>query len=436
MAPSVLFVGDHTDQPNVGGRSQSLALADLLRKRFAISDFVPGRVVNGNARYIRTILPSSLVRSLIYRRAEVRWADCIVKAEEKLGAGDFITDDPGTSAENILKYSKKYSDIDNLRRQVESADIVVINGEGSGVFSTPPRRDFSFNLAMAELGLRLGKAVFVVDTILSDCPLTGRNDASIAAAADVLGRCTGVHVRDLQSLEYARDHMPYVRCRYVPDALFTWYDLIQDPAFKPPQCGDFSIPFPEDRRWLGRVDFSSPYVCVAGSSLCAYEPERAIPRFRRLVEKLHSRGLPVLLMQTCGGDAFLEQVAAETGTAFVPVQCPVYLAASIISHAHVFVSGRFHPSILAGLGGVPSVFLAAHSHKIHSLVESLGYSDEPIHSAFPTDDEVGLIVERVGSLWAREGAPSELRKALRATARQCATAASETVNLIHEASVS
>ena len=50
------------------------------------------------------------------------------------------------------------------------ADLLVLDGDGDIIFSTPPRRATLFLLAMIELGIRLKKPVFLVNSMISDCP--------------------------------------------------------------------------------------------------------------------------------------------------------------------------------------------------------------------------------------------------------------------------
>jgi len=429
-AVKAFFVGDHTDGPNWGGRAQSLALASLLRRRFVVSGSVPGSRVVGGGPIVHTLFPHAIGESIHYRRKQAVWLGWLARLQDLFGAGDFITGDPGQSAATILKYSGRFPELGALRRQVEEADLVVLNGEGSGIFGTPYRRDFFFYLAMAEVGLRLGKPVFFVNTIFSDSPRTGRNVESLAAAEGVLSRVTDVHVRDPYSLEYARETMPRVRCRHVPDALFSWFDRVQDPGFRPPEVGDFAVPYPEEEwRWFGRLDFSRPYVCLGGSSRAAEEPKRAQESFRRLVDAMDALGLPVVLVETCRGDAFLRDVVAETGAAFVPRNCPIMTATAILTHARLLVSGRFHPTILASLGGTPSVFLEAHSHKMRSLQESLGYVDEPVFSTFPDEAEVARIVERSRDVLG-DGGYEGMRAGVLDAAHRRAEAAGRTADII------
>ena len=45
------------------------------------------------------------------------------------------------------------------------------------------------------------------------------------------------------------------------------------------------------------------------------------------------------------------------------VEVPILLGATVLANSKLFVSGRYHPSIMASLGGTPCIFLGSNSHK-------------------------------------------------------------------------
>ena len=63
-----------------------------------------------------------------------------------------------------------------------------------------------------------------------------------------------------------------------------------------------------------------------------------------------------------------------------------------LANARLFISGRYHPSIFASLGGTPCIFLASHAHKMGSLSRVLDYDVHRQFSAFPDDSEISEIV--------------------------------------------
>src|SRR5690606_5296901 len=72
------------------------------------------------------------------------------------------------------------------------------------------------------------------------------------------------------------------------------------------------------------------------------------------------------------------------------------VAAEILAHAELVVTGRYHPAIMAGLGGVPCVLLGADSHKTASVQWMLRYPAVHVFPEQPTDTDVGAILR-----WAR-----------------------------------
>lgn len=70
-----------------------------------------------------------------------------------------------------------------------------------------------------------------------------------------------------------------------------------------------------------------------------------------------------------------------------------YCSRKILANARAFVSGRYHPAILASLGGTPCVFMASNSHKTKSLQELLKYENVVEYPVLPSDEEIMSIVQ-------------------------------------------
>ena len=67
------------------------------------------------------------------------------------------------------------------------------------------------------------------------------------------------------------------------------------------------------------------------------------------------------------------------------------MCGAILANAMLFVSGRYHPSILASLGGTPCIFLGSSAHKMHSLQKLLEYEyirEFPVHPSNKEMDEM------------------------------------------------
>ncbi len=391
------FVGDNRTSPN-WGRGASIALGQLLSGAFEVSARLTGDTFvlsTAPAGYVNTLMPAryyGLFRRLLQNRRRRRLVDWYLRFERCLGARDFISGDPVDSINTLLARRNRYPALEQLYQHANAADLVVIDGDGDIVFSTPPRREALFLLAMIELGLRLRKPVFLVNTMISDCPLSGRNAHTLAAARRLLAHCRAVALRDPESLEYVQREMPGVNCCYIPDSLFSWYPLYEPAASQPPPNGDFLLPYPEREDSWGRLHFAEPYICIGGGALASSQPDRAGPGYAQLVEAIKTLGCKVYLTENDTPDSFLQAVARDRGVGLVPVGTPILMGGAVLANARLFISGRYHPSIFAALGGTPCIFLGSHAHKMQSLARVLEYEETREFGAFPNESDIGEIV--------------------------------------------
>ena len=426
MRRKLFFIGDNRNGWN-WGRGASIALRELLDSVFEISGAVTldwFDLTTAEAGYVGTILPNRYYRHFRYllerrSRASIGW---YIRLEELCGARDFIAPDPSESVDNLIRYKDRIPALGWLFERASEADLLVIDGDGDIVFSTPPRRTALFFLAMMELGIRLQKPVFLVNSMISDCPKTGRNVETLNAFRSLLEKCSAVTLRDPESLAYVETEMPQVKISLIPDSLFSWFPIYNDVASSVPCNGNFVLPFPEKDEYWGRLDFSKPYICIGGGSLASWYPDRAQQCYSRLIDAVQKLGYQVILTENDRPDSFLEKVAAEKGLGFVPANTSILMAGAILAGARLFNSGRYHPSILASLGGAPCIFLGTDSHKCGSLSRVLGYEVHRQFDAFPEKAEIDEIASLANEYLERgEALRTRVRKAAKA---RCAEAQS------------
>lgn len=391
----LLLVGDNRTSPN-WGRGASIALRQMLSESFHVIGSVSGDLFDlsvAEAGYIGTMLPARYYRFFRYswqRRAR-RPYSWFMKLENLFGAKDFVAEDPAVSVDNLLAHKDKHRALARIYDYASEADSIVVDGDGDIIFSTPPRRQTLFLLSMIELGIRLKKPVFLVNSMISDCPASGRNDATVATARRLFSQCKAVSLRDLESLEYVKTEMPETNASFIPDSLFAWYPRYDRCSSRPPADGDFLLPFPENENLWGKLDFSQPYICIGGGALAASRPEEAIPAYVGLVEAIKQIGFRVYLTENDTPDSFLHRVAEETSVGIVPVDAPILICGSVLAHARLFISGRYHPSIFASLGGTPCIFLGSHAHKMRSISRLLDYGVHREFSGIPEAAEIAEI---------------------------------------------
>jgi len=422
----VFFIGDNRISPN-WGRAASIALGQLLSSSFDITGRVTGEFFDlsvAEAGYVGTFMPPKYYRHFRYLllrrwRRPVAW---YIKLERLFGARDFIAEDPVVSIDNLLAHKRRHPALARIHDQATEADLLVLDGDGDIIFTTPPRRTTLFLLAMIELGTRLKKPVFLVNSMISDCPLTGRNNTTLAAARRLLAQCRAVSLRDPESLEYVQKEMPETNSSFIPDSLFAWFSLYASGTSHPPLSGDFLLPYPEKDEYWGKLDFSQPYICIGGGALAASHPDNSVRCYARLVDAIRQLGYRVYLTENDVPDSFLQRVAREKDVGIVPRDAPILLCGAVLAHARLFISGRYHPSIFASLGGTPCIFLGTHAHKMGSLSRVLEYDDARQFNAFPSDSDIAEIVSTARGYLAQG---ESLRARIRQVAKlRCAEATS------------
>jgi exopolysaccharide biosynthesis predicted pyruvyltransferase EpsI len=121
---------------------------------------------------------------------------------------------------------------------------------------------------------------------------------------------------------------------------------------------------------FGSIDFGKPYVLISDSSAYKNNDEylQVGKQFARLVGKLIKEGLNIFFINT-GTKTILKYAANITRTQIIPCDINILQATAILGSAQVLISGRFHPSIMASLGGTPCIMMTSNSHKSMAFVD-------------------------------------------------------------------
>lgn len=330
---------------------------------------------------------------------------------------------------DIARYDEEYRKVAGA---IKDADCVVINGEGSIVFTSPPRHEVLFQMMIIELAAdHYRKPVFYINALASDCPVSGRDLESVQFISRVLEKCAAIALRDPESERIMREILPNQKIYCIPDALFYWQKRVKEYIEMIPPNGNMLLPRGEaDDCQYDTLRFDRPYICIGRSSLAAWEPERSIEPYINLIYEVKKIGLTVYLFISCSGDTLLRKVAEMTGTPFIPLQTPVVAATAILANAKVVISGRFHPSIMASLNGTPCIFLSANAHKSNSLQKMLGYQNNEVFSVRPDTNEIKKISD-LAKEYLRKG--EGLRKEIMSTVRKYADNTSALLSIIDNA---
>ena len=153
----------------------------------------------------------------------------------------------------------------------------------------------------------------------------------------------------------------------------------------------------------------------------------AIEAYSNLAQRIRKElDCNVYLIDVDEGDEFLIEVGRRTHIPVIPMDIPLIPAAKILANARAYISGRYHPSILASLGGTPCVFMGSNSHKTTSIQELLQYETIKEYNVLPDDDECSKIIcdarEKINN--------RELRKTIKNRAYELCNEAKKIVEII------
>lgn len=403
----ILYVSDNRCRENYGCRATSTALSQLIGSSHEIVGHISG---------MYTYMPGDLVFNKGWSRDKYTkfskrkyfayWAKLyclfhrgVSKIKHRkflLGEYDFVSYDLDLSIENLIKCLPANPHISEYDLRQYDFDAMVVNGEGSFIFAKKPWRESMILLMLMHWAQKLGKKVYFMNAMLSDDPNSEHNDRTVELANQIFSKCEIVQVREDVSFAYTKKHFPELENVYLkPDALFTWYPLVND-DFEV-KDGKYFMPFGrESDEFYYAFDFSKPYILIAGSSSSRLHSDLndTIKSYEALTNHIKNSfpSYNVYLIITCGGDDFFYEVGRKTKTNVIPAEMPIVAASKILANASLFVTGRYHPAILASLGGTPCVFMGSNSHKTYSLQVLLEYKNPVEFDCLPNDGEIARII--------------------------------------------
>lgn len=399
-----LLVGFGIDKNNWGNRGTSLALLSLLSAKGIVNGFIFAkekniRLVSYPLQKISGKLSWELYNFSQKSPTSKAGAFSAYLSSKFLDIGEFIKEEPADSADFILNNIEHTPYLRSLVERINDCDEVVINGEGDAIFTTPPRRTYLFLLAIIALAARLEKKTHFLNSIFSPSPNNTVDNSTIEITRETLKSCSTITVRDPLSQSFVREHLPELSSLLVPDALFAWNQLyLKNLSSNTQDNKALLFPFLDGAPVFDYDIISRPYVVIAGSSRIEGTSAHAISSYSRLISKIKSQGMQVICCQPGPGDEILQIAAKYTSVPYVKGSIPIMAAATLLSNAECFISGRYHPSILSSCGGTPCIFLSSNSHKNLGLQELLGYEYPHQYTCPPSEIETDHILEELSKL--------------------------------------
>ncbi|WP_421656732.1 polysaccharide pyruvyl transferase family protein [Leptothermofonsia sp. ETS-13] len=426
----VFFVNDTSDSKNWGCRATTGALRRMVNetgivdithtlylKRMSLSE----RYISSNFKEIEDIFTSifehlptgkSLTRYVQQRWIGPRW-------NRIAGARDVI---PNFFEEFPIFAQKMLSgEILQLERKaLEECDLVFINGEGS-IYDRQRKGRMMLFIAY------LAKVHFGKPCVLANHTADVHDPIMAEMVAQVYPLLDDVIFREPLSAEACQAFVREDNSALAADAAFTYQPVEKTLlASLGSRDGYFSI-HPDSASGFNP---SQPYICVGGSSIYlrrdrpSYDP---IPGFKILCEKLRQYVAPVVLTAPDPVDEkIFRPIAQELNLPLISLTTPTQQAVDILGNADVYISGRWHPSILALTGGTPIVTFTANTYKTQALVQQMGL-DAPTFDALNLHKEAGDVVD-LAKFYLDQG--ESLRSKIRSQAEMMAQLAQKNVRYL------
>jgi len=245
--------------------------------------------------------------------------------------------------------------------QVQWADLVIYNGEGS-IY----RRNHSAvkALFMSWYARKiLGKPCAYLNGGLH---LTHVEPFLPPMARRTLVELDAVSIRESWSLKCAEEFVPGVKAELLPDSVF--YYACQPPAAPLPAR------VPEGLAPGG-------YFCVSGGQMPHSLVRGKDAPLCRLIRALQAKGLKAVILAREDEDQYLARVAEMCGCSFHGRELGVGEVLGILRSAALQLSGRYHHFIFGSLWGVPAIGFAAMSHKVQGVAEWFGPLLQPVRNS-------------------------------------------------------
>jgi len=329
------------------------------------------------------------------------------------------------SAENDEKLSK-------LLRQLQNADMLIINGEGSYIFSANFGAIIRGFAVLMKIAKEAGVRTYLLNTEAAPAS-DGTYDVRLVEDFKRTMKYVDLFtVRSKRSLEFAQRYLS-TKAIYVPDALFSWIKYFEQ-GLEKPLIGDSIIPFPDSNFSFGTFDFSKPYICISDSSaLDTTSWVQFVPSYVELINRLKESKpeYRIYLVETgAPGKPFLDEISKQTNTTVIPVTINLLTMQAILGNAELFISGRWHPSIMAVLNGTPCILTDANCHKMDAFEEMMELSLQARTYSAKLDNpkDIDAIVENCIAVFEKKG----LRQAIRAKAMELSLKSLDIKKLIKE----
>lgn len=265
------------------------------------------------------------------------------------------------------KYAKEMMQGERLKYEynlINNSDIVIINGEGNIVNGTDEYGKYRIGARYILFMAYMAKKYFNKYVAIINHTVDPKNSDAEGMVKYVYPLLDYIAVREPLSIKELRRIGFKGKIVLAPDALFTFSHKCE---------------WEPSATLKNEVDFSKEYICIGDSS--ALPKSKA--KIRWNVEEVYIRmikELQKIVPQVIFIDGFSEsneninRVVKKMNIGRVSLKkCSYKDLFEVLKRSKVFISGRWHASILSVIGGTPIILFGADSHKTKGLKELIKY---------------------------------------------------------------
>lgn len=372
---NILFIGDFRPAANYGSIATTECLLDMVYPLLSDNDHLriidrrsydrqtpptgfKSDVIPKYKRFIRKVIPLK-VRSLI--RLKKEFVPCCIEDFRKKEHIPSLFSEYDWYSSQIL-----YSENNYEKMLLEWADFVLINGEGTIVKGTDKygvyNRGGRYTIWMAYAA----KKIFKKPACLVNLTVDPGNRDGLEMVKNVFPLVDYLSTREPLSKIKLED-IAVNNALYVPDALFSYT----------PQ-GDW-----HPTKYLSSIiDFSQPYVVLGDSTALNRNPFQdgvrwnVVSTYTTIYLKLKETFSQVVFLDGFNGkNESINRFIKKNHIKPIRLKNTTYHDLyHVFKHSKLFISGRWHASILATLSSTPILLYGSDSHKTKALYAMLDYS--------------------------------------------------------------
>ena len=394
----ILVVGDYSDCLNYGAMATTDCLLKIIKGNLSPSDelrtieyrsFLGATPIDGHKTTAEQNLAKEKsprmdgkkkkIKKILYKMHALDAVTSLSRIIGKANIQEFRQPHIPITLKEYSEWERKYINDEALQYEKQLlawADIVLINAEGSIVKGTDSRGIYRLSALYVLFIAYITKNYEKKPCYIINHTVDPHNRDAIKIIKKVYPMVDGIYLRERLSIKLLQQ-WGIEGAEFVPDALF---------AYQPDEHWEPS------EEIKSQVDFSTPYICLGDSSglfasgiSIRWDIKKT---YIRLIEELKKICPQIVFIDGLNvRSEIIEDIVEKEEIGRISLLNSNYHDLyHILKNSLIFISGRWHTSILALIAKTPILLWGSDSHKTEALYDLIDYQYEffdidalPIH---------------------------------------------------------